>query len=180
MDEALPDRKLTYAEFLEFIADKDQRYEFVDGHAVAMGAPSDIHQRLVKRLTIALDAHLAGGPCEILPSPGLWTVAKRRERIPDLVVFCEGRTPKLVIEILSPELGVDTTTKVLEYQRLASIEEYALIDSRKRWVAVHRRGADKLFVVDAEHIAGTVLLTSIDYVLDVDELYTGIGLTAPT
>jgi hypothetical protein len=29
--------RLTYAEFLEFVADKEERYEFVDGHAVAMG-----------------------------------------------------------------------------------------------------------------------------------------------
>ena len=179
MDDAAPDREITYAEFLAFVADKDERYEYVDGHAVAMGAPSDVHQRLVRRLTIALDAHLAGGPCEVLPAPGLWTVPRRRERVPDLVVFCEARTPKLVIEILSPELGVDTTTKVREYQAMSSIEEYVIIDSRKRWVAVNRRGAEGLFVVDTEHIAGTVRLASIDYVLDIDALYAGVGMAVP-
>jgi Uma2 family endonuclease len=176
VDDPVPNRELTYAEFLTFVADKDQRYEYIDGRAVAMGAPSDVHQRLVKRLTIALDAHLDGSRCEVLPAPGLWTVAKRRERVPDLVVFCEGRTPRLVIEILSPDVGIDTTTKVLEYQAIPSIEQYVLVDSGKRWVAVYRRSAERFLVVDTEHIAGTVHLVSIDYVLDVDALYKDVGI----
>jgi Uma2 family endonuclease len=176
VDEPVPDRELTYAQFVAFVANKDQRYEYVDGYPVAMGAPSDVHQRLAKRLTIALDAHLDGGPCEVLPGPGLWTVAKRRERVPDLVVFGEGRTPKLIIEILSPEIGLDTTMKLLEYQALPSIEQYVLVDSRKRWVAVYRRSAERFLVVDVEHVRGTVHLASIDYQLDVDALYQDVGL----
>ncbi len=75
----------------EQVADKDERFEFVDGHAVAMGIPSDVHQRISKRLTIKLEGHLSGRPYEVLQSAALWT--GRRERAPDIMVLCKKTTP---------------------------------------------------------------------------------------
>ena len=47
---------------------------------------------------------------------------------------------------------------------------------RLGWVIVHRRGSDGLFVVDVEHVGGTVWLDSIGFTLDVDALYRGSGV----
>jgi Uma2 family endonuclease len=168
--------QLTYEQFLAYVMDKEGRFEYVDGRAVAMAPASRVHQRLAKRLTVALDAHLGKGPCEVLPSPGVWTIVDRRERVPDLAVFCEGEKPRVMVEILSPNLGDDLGDKVLEYQGLHSVAEYVIVDSRKRWVIVHRRGAEGLFVVDIEHISGAVWLDSIGFTLDVDALYNDSGV----
>lgn len=132
--------------FLTFVAEQDQRYEYIDGMRspwALQGHPPAIN----KRLTISVDTHLTSSPGEVLPAPGQWTVAKRRQRVPDIVVLASTRR-----------------RKVREYQALSSIQEYVLVDSRKRWVAVHRRGAEELFVVDTEHISGVVEITSIETV----------------
>lgn len=51
---------LTYQEFLDFIADKEGRYEYVDGHAIAMGTPSDEHQDIALIMGSNLREHLRG------------------------------------------------------------------------------------------------------------------------
>jgi Uma2 family endonuclease len=49
-----PKQQLSYSEFLEFIADKEETYEYVDGYPVAMGRASTIHQRIVAELVFML------------------------------------------------------------------------------------------------------------------------------
>jgi hypothetical protein len=63
-----------------------------------------------------------------------------------------------------------------EYRALSTVEEYAIVDSRKRWVRLQRKNADGLFVVDADSIGGTARLASIDYTLDIDALYDEVGV----
>jgi hypothetical protein len=54
--------------------------------------------------------------------------------------------------------------------------EYLAIDSTQHWVRVYRRDAEGLFVVDADHIGGSVRLASIGYDLDIDALYANAGV----
>ena len=173
------DAPMTYQQFLDFVADKDERYEYVDGHAVAMGIPSKTHQRISKYLTNKLDAHLENTPCEALPSVALRTGVQ--DRAPDIMVLCEkavasdetadNTEAKLIIEILSPNRGDDLTLKHAEYQAMFSIEEYIIIDSTKRWVRHYYRNADGKFVYDRDFIGGRIRFASIGFTLDVDDLY---------
>ena len=62
-------------------------------------------------------------------------------RYPDVIVTCDQRDandrmtkrhPKLIIEVVPPKTApVDTGDKLDEYQTIADLEEYVLIDSRK-------------------------------------------------
>jgi Uma2 family endonuclease len=102
------DQHLSYAEFLDFIADRDETYEYVDGHAVAMGRPSTIHQRIVGELVFALKGHLRGQRCDVYPDIRVWVGT--RDRVPDVAVTCDDydvaqardvlHSPKLIIEVL--------------------------------------------------------------------------------
>ena len=77
---------------------------------------------------------------------------------------------------MSPNRGDDLGKKLTEYQAMPEFEEYLVIDSTQHWVRVYRRDAEGLFVVDADHIAGSVRLASIGYTLDIDALYRDAGV----
>ena len=169
-------RPLTYAEFVAYAEAREGRFEYIDGRAVAMAPPSIVHQRLATRLTTALANHLAGGECEVIAAPGVWTIVDRRERVPDIVVFCQGKPSKLVVEVLSPNRGDDLDDKLDEYGAMPAFEEYVLVDSTKRSVRIFRRNGDAKFSVERLHIAGPVRLHSIGFTLDIDALYDDSGV----
>jgi Uma2 family endonuclease len=174
---------LTHAEFVAYAEAREGRFEYVDGRVLDMGIPSDAHQDLVFELGKRIDAHLAGTPCRVRLAGMLRTGKRERspDRSPDLLVVCDGKPAKLVCEVLSPNRGDDLEDKLTEYQAMPEFEEYLVIDSTKRWVRVHRRNADGLFVVDADHIRGLVRLASLGYTLDIDAVYqaAGILITSP-
>jgi Uma2 family endonuclease len=187
MEHASP-QTLTYQEFLDFIADKDGRYEYVDGHAIAMGTPSDEHQDIALILGSNLREHLRGQNCKVRLAAALWTRGRvaGRERSPDVMVTCDPadlaqgtrlkRRPKLIVEVLSPNEGDDLKAKLDEYEALESVEEYIVIDSTKRFVRRWYKNANGKFQFDPYYISGLVRFSSIGYTLDIDALYDEVGI----
>jgi Uma2 family endonuclease len=76
MEYATPDETLTYQQFLDFVADKEGRYEYVDGRAVAMGTPSNERQDIALIVGSALRDHLRGQHCKVRLSAPLSTVRR--------------------------------------------------------------------------------------------------------
>ncbi len=179
---------LSYQEFLDFIADKDGRYEYVDGHAVAMGTPSNAHQDIALVLGAALYQHLRGQRCKARLAAPLRTVNREvdRERSPDIVVTCDEQDlapwtrvnsrPKLIIEILSPNEGDDLKDKLDEYEAIETVEEYVVVDSTKRSVRRWYKAANGKFQFDPYYIFGLVRFVSIGYTLNIDALYDEVGI----
>jgi Uma2 family endonuclease len=176
----MPDKPLTYAEFLAFVADKDDAYEYIDGYPVALASPSNEHSRLATVLIALLFTHLAGSGCDVHGGKDVWT--GERARRPDLAVTCDSRDtgpehphalyfPKLIIEIVSENTGDDFEDKYIDYQNMPSIEEYVLVESTRRWVRRYHRGAERKFIADLDQVGGALTLESIGYTLDIDELY---------
>ncbi len=172
--------KLTYAEFIDFVKNKDEAYEFVDGTAVRMESPSNEHSRLSTVLLFLIFPHVAPTGCDTHGGKDLWT--GNRTRRPDVVVTCDERDtgpnhphalhfPKLIIEIVSENKGDDFTDKFMEYQNMPSIEEYVMIDSTRHWVRRYRRDGEGRFVADIDQISGSVYIASIGYTLDIDAMY---------
>jgi Uma2 family endonuclease len=85
-------------------------------------------------------------------------------------VLCHN--PKLIIEVLSNSTSrKDRFKKRLAYQQIESLEEYVLVSQEIRHVEIYRRAEDwQAFI----HISGTVELRSVDFSLDIDELYASI------
>jgi Uma2 family endonuclease len=105
-----------------------------------------------------------------------------RDRVPDVAVTCDRydvseapdilHSPKLIIEVLSAKRGGELDKKLNDYQGRPSIEEYVIIDSRKRWVQRHWRSDGRRdFETDPIRISGSVTLSSVNYTLDIDDLY---------
>jgi Uma2 family endonuclease len=103
------DRPLTVAD-LDLTPDDGCRYELDDGVLVVSPAPVTIHQRVLHRLEVLLDA-ACPPEFELLPGPGV-EISEIQYRIPDLVVVRSAsvgvtdknvtRPPELVVEIASP------------------------------------------------------------------------------
>jgi Uma2 family endonuclease len=103
------DRPLTVAD-LDLTPDDGCRYELDDGVLVVSPAPVTLHQRVLHRLEVLLDA-ACPPEFELLPGPGV-VMSEIQYRIPDLVVVRADtvgfahknvtKPPELVVEIASP------------------------------------------------------------------------------
>ncbi|HYD09139.1 MAG TPA: Uma2 family endonuclease [Acidimicrobiales bacterium] len=144
---------------LELIDDERNRYELCDGALVVTPAPGDLHQRILRKLVVALDGRFEPED-ELLPGVGIH-FTDTWYRIPDLVVMPTAlvgadRTavpPSLVIEIVSPSTNtIDREHKRVEYARFG-VPEYWLVDPEARTITalVLRDGA----YVEAESALAT-------------------------
>ncbi len=86
------------------------------------------------------------------------------------------RKPKLLIEVLSPKNADDLDLKLDEYEAISTVEEYIIIDSRKRSVRRWYRATTGKFEFDPYYIAGNVDFVSVGYTLDIDALYAEVGI----
>lgn len=176
--------RIGYADFLAYAEAHDGKFEFVDGLIIAHAKPTKRHQRLAIALGNLLAGHVQPRGCDVLPDTTLApSDASDDERAPDLMVTCDKddlsddevrkvRRPSLVIEILSERTAADDLgTKLLEYQAIASIREYLVIDSRKRWAVLYIRDSQELFVAPRDYIGGSIALASLDYTLELEALY---------
>jgi Uma2 family endonuclease len=103
------DRPLTVAD-LDLTPDDGRRYELDDGVLVVSPAPMPIHQRVLHRLQVCLQA-ACPAEFEVLPGPGV-QLSEIQYRIPDLIVARSQsiaitdknviRPPELTVEIASP------------------------------------------------------------------------------
>lgn len=140
-----------------------QYYEVVDGVPVMSPSPTSWHQLALSRLFTAL---AAGCPedCVVLPAPLDWVLWEKPllgVRQPDLLVVARAaidgprltRPPLLAVEILSPtSFERDVVAKRREYAR-AGLDHYWIVDPDAPSVAVYRRHAATLEMVD--HAVGT-------------------------
>jgi Uma2 family endonuclease len=135
------------AEMVRALPDDGQRYEVVHGELFVTPAPRPLHQLVVKRLLVALDAYLrAERVGEVLMSPADISWAPDTLVQPDLFVapIDEVRTLdwakfdqlSLVIEVLSPSTArADRFAKRRLYQEV-TIPCYWIVDADARTVEV--------------------------------------------
>jgi Uma2 family endonuclease len=141
---------MTIDDYFELEEQSQHRHEYINGVVHAMSDQSLGHARIRGELFVALEAHLRGGPCEAFVGARLRIHSDTDELVycPDLVVACNREdwgtnyvcNPKLVGEVLSPTTEhIDRREKAMTYRRVASIEEYVLLEQKEHKVMVHRR-----------------------------------------
>ena len=141
----------TFEEYLALEKQSSFRHEYVNGVMYAMSGPSLAHVRITGELLFAFKTHLRGSPCEPFASNAKLRINTQTDEIvyyPDIVVACNRDewgtnyvcNPKLVVEVLSPSTEhIDRRGKAMTYRRIASIEEYVLLEQDEHRVIVHRR-----------------------------------------
>ncbi len=188
-----PHEPLTLAEFLTWELQQEDKHEFVDGYIYPLfgdrtkgfAGGTVEHSRLALKLAgIVAPAVL---PCDTHGSDILIQTTERRGRYADLLVTCDERDrepgttmirfPKLIVEVLSESTARDDLgLKMREYQALDTLDEYATIDSRKRWAQVSRRAQRGEWTLMAPVKNGVLELRSVALTIDLDELYEYAGI----
>lgn len=173
--------KISVEEYLEGEKISPVRHEFVEGEVYAMAGTSNNHARISVNLTTALSVHLRNSPCEPFAGETKVRAAINVFYYPDVLVSCEEteedsyfrNNPILVIEITSPSTEhIDRREKLFAYQRIASVQEYAVVDQHRMNVELHRRQADGRWITyffDASD--DEIEFQSVGLTLPITEIY---------
>jgi Uma2 family endonuclease len=163
-------------------------YELYDGYVLAFSTGTGAHGILCTRIATALDSHVQA-PCHVFgPSTiGVRRTDRATNVFPDGAVTCDdvdlSKTfivaPKLVVEVISPtSLKRDRIDKLDIYRAIPSVHEYLMVDSRKVWASLYRRGpADTWIDMLYTGLASEIDLLSVDLKLSMQQLYRGINLS---
>ena len=139
---------MTREEFLYWAATQEGRFEFDGFQPVAMTGGSRDHSRIMLNIQAELRGRLKGSGCEPLgQDAGIATIGDA-VRYPDALVTCTRGAgtdrlipaPVAVFEVLSPTSGrVDRIDKLREYQAVASIRRYVVLEHASVALTVHAR-----------------------------------------
>ena len=158
------------------------KHEYLAGVVSAMAGGSRSHNQVGRNILAELTVQLRGKSCEPFGSDMRLRIRKPGATFyyyPDVTVDCSGSKddeidqPTVIFEVLSPdtERG-DRGDKLVNYQSLASMRVYALVDQFRLAVTVYRRGEGDVwtreFFSDAE---ATVDLPEIGCALTLRAIY---------
>jgi len=144
------DEKMTYKEFKNF-NQEGKRYELIDGYVFNMSSPNAEHQNIVLELGIKLKSFFYDKSCTPFISP--FDVILNRGRgesnlvQPDLLVICDKEnidenkrylgTPKLVMEVLSPNNRSHDMVLKLDLYKDSGVKEYWIVSPVEKVVFVY-------------------------------------------
>jgi Uma2 family endonuclease len=167
-------QSLSLAEFLDWEARQELRYEFDGFQPVAMTGGTFAHARIQANLALAMGGRLRGKPCTFVGSDLKIEVAGRI-RYPDGFVVCSPVSqkctvvsdPVVIFEILSPSTsGTDRILKNREYEATPSVRRYVILEQD--------RIAATIFVRSEKNWIGHVVLE--DAILTMPEIGVEIPL----
>lgn len=177
--------------FFALIAERDMRWELIDGEPVMIAPTTLRHANIAANVLAALHEQLCGTGCRPTCSRTGVRTGGATIRYPDVVVDCGAREdhgmcatrPVLLCEVLSPARDpFDTHQRVSEYRAVPDIASVVLIDPHARRAIIHRRdsagwrddlhaGLDQ--IVDIQEIGGGVALSDVYAGLEVSHTHEG-------
>lgn len=180
----VPLQKLSLADFLAWENAQPEKHEFHRGEVFAMVGGRRSHGRTVMNLSRHLGNLLVGSPCQVFAETMKLQIAEDTILYPDVFVTCDKadlstdmifRSPTLVMEVLSPTTqAYDRSQKFALYRRLASLQEYVLVDPDTRRVEAFRRTPDNQWLFDDMSAEPSIRLASIDQAIPLADVFDGI------
>jgi len=174
--------KISVEDYLEGEKISPVKYEFVYGEVYAMAGTSDNHNRIVNEIVAHLVFHLRDSRCEPFSGEIKVRVSPSVYYYPDVLVSCEEspenpyfrNEPILIVEVLSPSTQViDRREKLLFYQQMPSVQEYAVIEQEKMHVEIHRRQPDGRWITYYfnQNAEEEVEFQSVELIMTLGEIY---------
>jgi Uma2 family endonuclease len=192
MGNAAENLVLTAAEFLAWETLQAERHEFLNGEVFAMAGAEDRHVTVALNVALALRQHLSGTPCRTFMSDmRLHVAAANAYFYPDVMVTCSAADaaspmnkaePLLLVEVLSASTAAyDRGEKFAQYRRIATLQEYMLVDIDTRTTDLYCKGADGLWVLHPFEAAQVVHLASVNLDITAQALFAEVeAAPAPT
>ncbi len=129
---------------------EEKRAEVFDGIVYDMASPSQIHQRMLLKLSAMLDSYIERkkGSCLVIPSPFDVILSEKPLTIvqPDIMIICDrdkldgnrcNGAPDFIIEIVSPGNPSDDYIRKAYYYKNYGVREYWNVDPKRRIVTVN-------------------------------------------
>jgi Uma2 family endonuclease len=182
MADAQP-RAWTVQEFLTFESGEPERYELVGGVVRLRTGDTAAHIAIKGNVALAFHEALRGAPWRPYIC-GLKVLTPTAVLYPDVLVAAGPLAPDddrlsdpvAVVEVLSPASEIfDRIYKWREYQRIASLRHYVLIEQKERRIEVWSRTAAGWERVTIESPADAIALDALDATLSLEALYRDSG-----
>ncbi len=176
---------MTVDQFLDWVSDREGRYELVDGNVVAISPERSRHvDSKMNAWEILRNAvREAGLDCFVKGDGMTVVIDKHNSCEPDVSVQCSPIDPEsmildnplIVLEVISPSSARrDTGTKLASYFQVGSIRHYLIIDTYGKSVIKHSNAAAGAPISSEVFRAGSLRLdppgisVSIDDILGLD------------
>jgi len=168
---------LSEQEYLASEQVAETKREYINGQIHAMAGAGYNHNCISANLLGEFRQHLKGTPCATFMAD-LKVKLGRDYVYPDVLVDCStmhgdalfSTAPKLIVEVLSRTTRkTDTTTKLMRYINLPSLEEYALVEADIVCVQVLRRSQH--WRPDYYFLGDQVTFDAIGLTLAVEAIY---------
>jgi Uma2 family endonuclease len=180
----------TPQEYLKLERASDTKHEYFEGEIVAMAGATLAHNYIVANIIREIGSFLKGKSCKITPSDLRISIPSANSyTYPDATIICgkpemeddkfdTAKNPAVIFEVMSGSSSqYDSGNKFLYYQRIPSLQEYILIDSRKKFVVVYRRQTIDMWKIETlEDPKSVIYIRTIDYNLPFDDLYFEVEL----
>jgi Uma2 family endonuclease len=169
------------AAYLAWEEKQSERNEYIAGEVFAMVGVRQSHNVATLNLAMLLRNELKGSPCRVFVE----SVKTRVEAAdcflyPEVVVTCDARDrvtpeyvshPLLVVEVLSESTAAfDRGAKFAAYRKLASLQEYVLIDVAAQRIELFRRNPENHWVLYDYGSADAVELASLSLRIEAREI----------
>jgi Uma2 family endonuclease len=174
--------QLTPVEYLEWEAQQELRYEFVDGRISAMTSESVWHDRIAANFCAILQAHLQCTVCRVFNATvKVQTLESNAFCYPDLSVSSDVQDrsannfithPCLIVEVVSPSSEMyERGEKFALYRQAATLEEYVLVSTDKIGLDLYRRNALGSWDLSTYESGDEIELQSVNFTFNIDLIY---------
>jgi Uma2 family endonuclease len=147
---ALSEKLLTVAEYLQFEEQSETRHEYRFGRLYPIAGTSNKHNRIKQNVVYALRSHFLERDCVVFDENlKLQIIEDGTYNYPDVMLTCNAqdidaefiiRHPSLVVEVLSKSTArYDKTDKFEDFQKVASIQYYLIVESRWQSIILYSR-----------------------------------------
>ena len=179
---------MTVEEYFQLEAnDPETCYEYVDGHVYAVAEGTANHDTIKSNIHRILWDSLRGSSCRVYSSDMKVYVSESLYFHPDVTVTCDPRdrgtiqairSPRLVVEVLSPTTELrDRTWKLKNYRMHPTIQEYVLVDSQSFKLEIYYKENNK-WVYEAFENGDEIALHSLDVRFPLADAYTDVEFEA--
>ena len=143
--------KMSLDGYLNFQETAVMKHEYVRGHIFAMAGATNAHNTICSNLNGLLYSFLRGRHCRVFQGAMARIEASDCVYLPDIMVTCESldrkspltMAPRLIVEVLSRSTKqVDRREKLVAYQQLSSLKQFALVHQDRMKIESHAKIAN--------------------------------------
>lgn len=171
-----PSQKLTTAQYLALEQVTDARHQYLAEDTSTLASFNFEHKLITGNIYIYLQLKL-WDTYRVFTQPIIETAAQDKFYFPDIAVVstlncCSSSLdPTLIIEVKSSLERVNCSKQWLDYQNLASLQEYAIVSQDQFLVEVYRRHNLDQWQLEVYTVGEQLLLKSVGLKLTTEQIY---------